>query len=229
MLAQPTALAQLARACEFFSNDKALRFDDNRAAVAIALCDPWFKPAQPPNAELQQVVKDFLVARIGNPQLRAGRWAGAEREAALIKRWLARASLRVFFELIADHAMDQQWKYREAFWSACLRRGAIDDAWLALGSTVHASARAHSDLGDAFGRMAGSGGSQSVLLLRIGPLVFAEWSHNGSLRAWPNQHGPKLGLVAYTRSEIMRPCLSFQQDRRDKEQRISMRLSRVLI
>ena len=121
-----------------------------------------------PTLDLQRDVTEFLVAQIGNPQIRPGRWAGAEKESALIRRWLARASLKVFFDLIADHALDQHWKYREAFWSACLLKGAIDDAWLALGANVHASARARQDLGSAFGRLEGAGasGDQSVLLLR---------------------------------------------------------------
>lgn len=215
-LQQPAASAQLARACEFLSHGKALRFDDTRAAIAIALCKPWFNPARPPDAELQREVKDFLVAHIGNPQLRPGHWAGTEREAALIKRWLARASLEVFFGLIADHALDAQWAYRQAFWSACLTKGAIDDAWLVLGANVHASARARRELGSDFGLLEGSGllADQSVLLLRIGPLVLAEWSHNGSLRAWPAEKGPKLGRKdeTYKPTELRQPSLPFPPD-----------------
>jgi hypothetical protein len=215
-LARSTATTQLARACEFLSSGKALRFDDSRAAIATALCKPWFNTARSPDAELQREVKDFLVAHIGNPQLRPGRWAGAESEAALIKRWLARASLEVFFGLIADHALDAQWAYRQAFWSACLIKGAIDDAWLVLGANVHASARARRELGSDFGLLesAGATADQSVLLLRIGPLVLAEWSHNGSLRAWPVDQGPKLGRKeeAYKPAELRRPSLAFPPD-----------------
>jgi len=164
--------------------------------------------------ELQRDIRDFLVDRIGNPQLRPGRWVGAESEAALIRRWLARASLKVFFELIADYARDEHWKYREAFWSACLTKGAIDDAWLALGANVHASARARQDLGSAFARLEGAGASadQSVLLLRIGPLLIAEWSHNGSMRAWLADEAPKLGRSSYLRSDLVSPCLPFPPD-----------------
>jgi len=217
-LERPGAGTTLARACTFLMNGGSLRFAGSRTAVAKALCKPWLpETARSPGADVQREVKDFLVAHLGNPQLRPDSWSGAKEEAALIKRWMARASLSVFFELIAEHAYDQQWKYREAFWSAYLARGAIDDAWLALGSNIHASARANQELGDAFGRMAGGGGSQTVLLLRIGPLIFAEWSHNGSLRAWPYEQGPKLGQRTYTKSQILRPCLPFQQHRRDKD------------
>jgi hypothetical protein len=193
-LERPTARMQFARACKFLINGTGLRFDDNRAAIAMALCKS-FNPARAPEADLQRDVTEFLVAQIGNPQIRPGRWAGAEKESALIRRWLARASLKVFFELISDYALDQQWKYREAFWSACLSKGAIDDAWLALGTTVHASARARQDLGSAFG-----------------PLVIAEWSHNGSMRAWLVDEAPRLGRTSYARSDLMRACLPFPSD-----------------
>jgi len=213
-LERPTAVTQLGRACAFLVNGKVLRFDDTRAAIAAALCKPWFNTSRSPNIELQRDVTEFLVAQIGNPQIRPGRWADADKESALIRRWLARASLKVFFELIADYALDQHWKYREGFWSACLSKGAIDDAWLALGTNVHASARARQDLGSAFGRLEGAGasGDQSVLLLRIGPLVIAEWSHNGSMRAWLADDAPKLGRASYARSDMMRACLPFPSD-----------------
>ena len=208
------ANTQAERACQFLTTGKRFRFDDCRAAVAIALCQPWNDGGRQPDTELQQAVKDFLVERIGNPQLRAGRWVGAEQEAALIRRWLARASLQVFFGLIKDYALDAHWTYREAFWSACLQRGVIDDAWLALGANVHASARARQGLGTAFGRLEGGDVSadQSVLLLRIGPLTIVEWSHNGKLRAWTAGQGPRLGRTSYTRSDLIKPCLRFPPD-----------------
>lgn len=217
-LRDPKSSARIERVCQFLSNGKQLRFDDCRAAVAVALCNPWTDGGRQPEAGLQSAVKDFLVEHIGNPQLRAGRWAGAEKEAALIRRWLARASLQVFFGLISDYALDAQWAYRQAFWSACLEKGAIDDAWLVLGGNVHASARARQGLGTDFGRLDGTGAyaDQSVLLLRIGPLVLAEWSHNGSLRAWPTEQGPKLGRKSpehgYKPAGLRRPSLPFPPD-----------------
>jgi hypothetical protein len=210
----PRASEQIERAFQFLSNGKQLRFDDCRAAVANALCQPWLNDGRQPDTDLQLAVKDFLVERIGNPQLRAGSWSGAEKEAALIRGWLARASLQVFFGLIKDYALDAHWTYREAFWSACLQRGVIDDAWLALGANVNASARARQGLGTAFGRLEGAGASadQSILLLRIGPLTIAEWSHNGKLRAWTADQGPRLGRVSYTRPDLIKPCLQFPND-----------------
>ena len=213
-LQRANAQKHCARACEFLISGRQLRFDDTHAAIAHALCEPWFNTSYSAAMELQRQVQDFLIEQLGNPQLRPGRWVGAEREAALIRRWLARASLKVFFGLIADYALDTQWTYREAFWSACLRKGVIDDAWLVLGANVHASARARQGLGGAFAKLDGAGatGDQSVLLLRIGPLLIAEWSHNGSMRAWLADQAPKVGRSSYLRSDLVRSCLPFPAD-----------------
>ncbi len=210
----PRAPEQTARVCQFLVNGKQLRFDDSRAAIARTLCQPWLDGGRQPDLELQQAIKEFLITFMGNPQLRPGRWVGAESKSALIRRWLARASLKVFFGLIADYAYDKQWKYREAFWLACLEKGAIDDAWLALGASVHASARARDGLDSEFARLEGGGasGDQWVMLLRIGPLVLAEWSHVGALRAWLAQQGPRLGQKSYAPNDLKRPCLKFPPD-----------------
>jgi len=130
-----------------------------------------------------------------------------------MRRWLTRASLRAFFDLISEHVLDPQWRYREAFWSACLDKDAAAEAWLALGSQVHASARAVRELNGAYARLEGAGvlGTQAVLLLRIRNLVFCEWSHNGKLRVWPadRENAPRLNLTSYTRGDLTAPGLLF--------------------
>ena len=130
-----------------------------------------------------------------------------------MRRWLTRASLSAFFELISDHAYDAHWRYREAFWSACLDKDETADAWLALGSKIHASARAVRELNSSYGRLEGAGvsGDQAVLLLKIKNLIFCEWSHNGKLRAWSGEwkNAPPLGLPSYTRADITGNGLPF--------------------
>ena len=130
-----------------------------------------------------------------------------------MRRWLARASLKAFFELIADHALDAHWKYREAFWSACLNRGGIDDAWLALGSRVHADASAVRELDGAYARLDGAG-DQSILLLKVKNTVFCEWSHNGKLRAWPDdwKSAPRLNQRSYSRKDVTQSGLPFPRN-----------------
>lgn len=211
MLRSPGATERAQRAFRFLLQDDKLRFDDQRSFLACMLCQPWFDNGPEPAPEIRNIIRDFLVGQIGDPRIRRDRWIGAEKEADLIRRWLTRASLEVFFELIAEHAVDRQWRYRAAFWSACLKKGVISDAWLALGKHVHAAARAREELGTAYAELNGYP-DQSVLLLRIGKLVIVERSHNGKLRVWFEQDGPELYKAGYTNSELVKPCLPFPRD-----------------
>ncbi len=203
--------AALARVLAFLAPGGELRFKERKASIARGLLAPWLSPGRTPSDEIRDAVRDFLLHHVGDPRTRPGDWAGAGKEAELLMRqWLARVSLKAFFDLVDEHARDDHWKYRRAFWTACLEAGAIADAWLALGSRVHASARAIRDLNGAYGRMENAS-EQSVLLFRIGPLVCCEWSHDGKLRAWPVewQNAPKLGRALYTRKQITTKGLPF--------------------
>jgi hypothetical protein len=137
-----------------------------------------------------------------------------DAETKLMRRWLTRASLKLFFELIKQHALDAQWRYRQAFWLAYLEKGAIADAWLALGSQTFDQAGAIRDLGRAYGELKDGDGGQSALLLRIGPLVISEFTHNGKLRVWPAEwrNAPRLGQNTYWRKDLRRKCLPFPTD-----------------
>lgn len=202
----------LDRLLGFARHGDGLRFDTRRAELASGLLAAWLE--DPPPAEpLQQRVQRFLLDQLGDPRLRPARWNGVEpRATALFRSWLARASLRAFFEIIREYALDRQWRYRERFWRACLERGAIADAWLALARDVQHAARAIDDLRGAFGVLWGSvDPKHAVILMRIGDLVFCEWSHNGRLRAWPAnwQRAPKLGRKHYVANELKTDSLAF--------------------
>ncbi len=142
-----------------------------------------------------------------------GRWAQVDRRAVeLFKSWLARASLNAFFAIIRDYALDRQWRYRERFWKACLDKGVISDVWLALADEVSSAARTIRDLRGAYGTLSGGVDSRhAVILMRMGPLVLCEWSHNGKLRAWPAdwRHAPQLGRSEYTGVELRTDSLVF--------------------
>lgn len=179
----------LARAEDLLAPEGTLRFGQElRGEVGRGLLGAWLGGGPPPDAVLRDRVRDLLLRHLGDPRTRPANWMPVGEDAtALMRRWLAEVSLDAFFALIDAHALDHQWRHRKAFWSAYLDRGAIADAWLALGKQVRAEARTLKDLRGAYGRLEGSGvaGNQSVLLMRIGRLVLCEWSHNGKLRAWP--------------------------------------------
>jgi EH_Signature domain len=194
--------------------ENRLRFGSRRAETARAFLNAWFTGRGEPVSALQEPVRRHLLHWLGDPRLRPQPWAAVgEQETALMRRWLARASLDLFFRLIDQHTSGVHWPYRRAFWFAYLEKGAIGDAWLALGTEAYNSARAVRELGGAYGRLLGDS-RQSALLLRLGPLVIGEFTHIGKVRAWLADHreAPDLGRQEYPKSELMRECLPFPEN-----------------
>jgi hypothetical protein len=208
----------LERALLFLETGNGLRFPDLRSAMAQDLTSPWRNQGTQPPESARGVVCDFLVRHLRDPRTNAGNWqAVGEETTGLIRRWLVRASLDMFFGLIAQFALDEHWQWRAAFWKACMdrcnERGVPFDAWVALGPRVRELARTSRELRGAFGRIAGAGvlGNHSVLLMRVGPVTVCDWSHNGALRAWPSdwRNAPGLYRSEYERSELTGKCLDF--------------------
>ncbi len=184
------------------------RFDSS----ARYLLAPWLDGKAEPHDSVRESVRVFLLERLGDPWSSAKRWVLAGEDAsALMKRWLTQISLKVFFELIREQALDKHWRYREAFWTACLEHGAIKEAWLVLGSHTRYTAASIKDMRGTYGSLQEADASQSVLLLRVGSLVLCEWSHNGSLRAWlaTARGTPELRLRRYFSSDLRRASLPF--------------------
>jgi hypothetical protein len=216
-LLRKTGTTGLERILQIVAPMHVPRFKSHTADTGRALLRAWLDGGPQPAPTLQEPVRRVLLHWLGDPRLRPQRWASlGEKETGLMRCWLARASLNLFFGLIYDHALPAQWSYRHAFWLAYLERGAISDAWLALGGKVHGSAQATRDLGGAYARLRGLGvqPNHSALLLRIGPLVIVEFSHLGKLRAWlaDRQGAPTLGCAKYDSREFRNACLAFPPD-----------------
>lgn len=210
----------LERALMFLEGDNGLRFPELRSVMARELTSPWRRSdhgLEPPETA-RSAICDFLVKHLKDPRTNPGNWqAAGEETTSLVRRWLVRASLDMFFGLIAQFALDEHWQWREAFWKACMNRcherGVPFDAWVALGPRVRDQARASRELRGAFGRITGTGvqGNHSVLVMKVGPITLCEWSHVGALRAWPNEwrNTPALYQSEYERSELSGKCLDF--------------------
>lgn len=189
-----------------------LRFDDLelKGRLADAALSPW-AAGHEPAAALRASIQRFLLRHLGDPRVQHHAWQRVRPEAtAVLRRWLAGETLEAFFAVIDEFA-DPHWRYRRAFWLAALRQGAIADAWLVLGSNVARSAMATiKDAGD-FATLEGGSGDRAALLMRIGGVVLAEWSHRGKLRAWPAgaASAPKLFRGRYSPDELMAPGLAF--------------------
>jgi hypothetical protein len=192
--------------------ENKLRFQSRAADTARAFLQAWLVGRGEPASALQEPVRRALLHWLNDPRLRPQRWiAVGGQETALMRRWLTRASLDLFFRLIDQNVLDAQWRYRNAFWLAYLEKGVIADAWLALGRQTFAAAGTIRELGQAYGRLRGGSANQSALLLRIGPLVVGEFTHNGSLRAWPADWpgAPRLGETDYASTRLKGSGLPF--------------------
>ena len=212
----------LARTLTFVAPDNKLRFPDKRGELARGLTSPWRDRGAAPIEQAKSLICDFLVHHLKDPRTHPGNWQSAgEETTSLVRQWLVRASLDMFFVLIAQFALDTHWQWRAAFWKACMDRcsqsGVPFDAWVALGPQVAGMARGSTELRGAYGQVTGAGvqGNHSVLLMRVGPVTLCDWSHNGSLRAWPNEwkDAPRLYQSDYQRSELTRECLDFPPNR----------------
>lgn len=144
---------------------------------------------------------------LGDPRIERGKWQGVTEDAlGVIYQWLTGATLEQFIEILNRGARVDHWKYRRDFWLAYYRMGVVDQAWLALGGAAQEHARRAFNKGYGAGKLVGSGVqfSHSVLLLRIGPLVIADWSHTGKCRIWfeNDSNAPHLYRDEYSRPDL---------------------------
>ncbi|HZG46799.1 MAG TPA: EH signature domain-containing protein [Allosphingosinicella sp.] len=170
--------------------------------LIYALLSPW-RDGNPSDAHRARISR-LLSVRAGDPRLDRSRWDNIhtrlEREGlsdvadilAIYRRWVVQAAVRQFFEIVAKSTNDPiQWAQRTQFWLAYLDAGAIEDAWFAFGPRAEASARNlhQRDASLKYGKIStggGAEGSHSSLILSMGDLRIAEWSHNGACRFWSN-------------------------------------------
>ncbi|HEY0085120.1 MAG TPA: EH signature domain-containing protein [Allosphingosinicella sp.] len=164
-----------------------------------ALLEPWV--SDKPATVHRKALSAFLIGQVGDPRIVPRRWdsvlagmaqaVGAQRAAAIVqvlKRWLTDVTMREFFAAIAKTTnRPDQWRDRTNFWLAYLDAGLVQDAWPALGRrTRHGIENLAGKSGERppYGTMRGGPISSSSIIMRIGDLVIAEWSDNGSCRFW---------------------------------------------
>jgi len=194
-----------------------LRFPDLAGETIAAMLSPWPAAPQASLSASKEVIKAFLMRVIGDPRLYPDRWKPAPEECArLMRSWLAEASLETFFELISERNDDPQWRYRRAFWRACLRNMPKDrpgEVWVILGPGMAARAKAVRDLANGYGSMDASGqyGEQAVLLIRLGSIILSEWSNVGPVRAWPvdDRRCPPLYRSRYAPTQLRARSMDF--------------------
>ena len=110
---------------------------DVGAAQAIdVLLEPW--QGQSPDSELQHLIEARLLAAYGDPRIHStGVWARISPSARrVILRWLAGATIEVFFDIVTRAVMgdpsEYMWKIRRELWKELFDEARISEAWFAL-------------------------------------------------------------------------------------------------
>lgn len=103
------------------------------AAQALdALLKPW--EGGDPDADLQHLIEARLLDAYGDPRIRStGVWslisAAAKR---VILKWLAGATIQVFFDIVTQADRTHMWSDRKRLWMDLFDDGFITQAWFAL-------------------------------------------------------------------------------------------------
>lgn len=179
-----------------------------RTVFADALLLPWW-PLRKMEDKHKKLLLHFFLREYGDPRFARHvhyQWEGVSQHAIAVMQYLLTGDTLKGFMRILERTADEIWRYRQKFWMAYYDAGYIDAAWMVLGSHAQLAAQSSSDTGQQnFGRLEGGATpNQSVLLLRIGDLIFSEWSHNGSLRAYHDgdPEAPHLHGISYRGNEL---------------------------
>jgi hypothetical protein len=124
-----------------------------------------------------------------------------------------------FFEILR-HTEDDIGPYRRRFWEAYFHAGHILEAWIALGEQAVAELQKIDPAGElSYAKILGKiAPNQCVLMLRMGNILFCDWSHQGRLRAIPisSKQAPKLYQAEYELFQLRFPTpLDFNDGRLD--------------
>lgn len=199
----------LKRFLDYAAHGEDLRYPAARADLANCLLEPFRE--EEPRAEIKGAIQGFLLRHVHDPRLNPARWVGVSEAArGVMMRWLVGATLEDFFHVLDRTApgteQGRRWTYRKAFWGAYNKKRLISDAWIALGPDAKdLIKRTGSSDVLRYGKLEGATNVDCLLLLQVGNLTVAEWSHTGSCRVWlsTNKTKPDLYKWRYFKSSIM--------------------------
>lgn len=159
---------------------------------------PW--ASKQPVPLVKNTIQNLLLNTLNDPRTKPANWSGVDEQCILLmKQWLALESFEAFIRVISKVARVKQWQDRKEFWGWYLDENHVTEIWPIVGTKAALElSRMNRQATDGrtlkFGRLGGAQSDQSVLLMKIGDLTIAEWSHMGSVRFWAadNPSAPKL-------------------------------------
>jgi hypothetical protein len=175
------------------------------AGMAEAMLLPWVD-RQPPD-EVRTFIEGHLLSLLHDPRIERSRWVDVDEEAKrVMRRWLTRASLEQFLDVVDRTAQSHMWAARRRFWGAYYEHKYMLEAWVAFAREgAELAAEKENPAIENFGVLASSAKSNhAVLIMQIGELTVADWSHSGKCHIWlsKNPSAPKL-YRSYSRDELI--------------------------
>ena len=185
------------------------------AAYAEAMLRPW--AGRLPPEEMRSATVARLLGLMLDPRTNPAGWSevGARAQAVMLG-WMTKDALLQFLEVVDETVQAYQarmWAERRLFWLSYYDRQFIQECWVVFGRRGAALARHLAGRRDNpslanfanFLRDVGGDPNQAVLLMKVGPLVVADWSHNGRCHIWleGNPAAPRLYQPEYLREDLM--------------------------
>jgi hypothetical protein len=201
--------------------NKNLAFPRAFVSVTRGLLAPWLN-TDPPDRHRAFLIETLQSFGGGDPRTKPGAWSAvrdsAPNEYDALMRWLTRASVFQFFDIVDrilanDPASRRMWDYRRKFWTAYLlgEEGApqIEQAWVAFGSEgaqlARRAARESNEAGlAAFAAQEDKSSVHAALIMRIGDLTIVDWSHNAKCNFWRKgeRGAPELYKIQYPKGTL---------------------------
>lgn len=192
-----------------------LAYRKSWSAFIKAVLSPWrfAEPSEEHKAALINILEEFGG---GDPRAKPEKWREVMDSVSdaygVLIRWLTRASVRQFFDvvdrLMPDLESKKMWAYRRAFWTSYLlsddKGPSIDAAWVAFGEEgarlAKMTAQATGDKSfRAYGLQNDKSANHAALIMKIGDLTIVEWSHNAKYQVWKRRDrgAPELFQLRY--------------------------------
>ena len=183
------------------------------AAQAVdALLAPWTK--RQPSDDIRDLLVDRLISAYGDPRVKkGGMWSEIREDCRNgLVRWLTRANIHFFLDVVSESEASHMWRPRREFWSGLYEDGLIEDAWVAFCPRAeHEAERLIEQSNDApnlaYARQTHGGrSSTSLLVLKIGRCVVIEGSHSYKVQIFRDDdpQAPELFKASYDCERIRR-------------------------
>jgi len=189
-----------------WSTDReVLRYPGSQYLFMNTLLEPWEN--RKIRKKIRKIIMDKMIALFKDPRMNLNEWHGVSSTAMLVmNQWLTKDSLEQFFSIVDETADVDQWEYRRTFWMAYLKEEYITEAWVAFaedGFNLAKDTFKHKNYASLMG--SGVQANHAVLIMKVGNLTIADWSHNGKCRIWneDNPSAPTLYKNKYNRSGLV--------------------------